>query len=461
MLRGFARDDRGAIAIVFALVIALLLGVIGAAIDFSRAQSVKSHLQAVVDAATLAAAHGESQSEKEDIFKKFIASNAAADNSLTIVSGSESLTPGGGLLTGTAAATMETTFARLLHVNEMTIDASASVRTMDTTAEIVLVLDVSSSMIEEGRFAPMQDAARTFIQKIAAATGNLSNVDMAIVPFSSRINVGLQNTSFLAKWNGNPAVPDRWTNPDAHYSSSYSRVGWIDATNFAMYNGKNYYWMGCVEPRVDVAIHTGTSINPALGEGPPTNAKFIAQDYNTQSGQSFCPPPVVPLRSDATALESAIGKLTSQGTTRLDAGMIGGWYALSPKWKNTWTGGTGPELYTTKDHRKIVVFMTDGKMNTADDPSGKHFDWVCEVGGDCDDYANDKLVDICSAMKSEGIVIYSVAYDEDADQTHIKACATSDDYFFEATSAVGTSYITGVYQHIAEQIVNDDLALVR
>lgn len=455
----FIRDSRGSVAVIFGVVAVVLVIAIGIAVDYSRAVTARQHLQAAVDAAVLAAAHGADDDEQKDIFDEFLATNAAPNSLFSVVPDSSVINEDDGKLTGTAQATVDTTFTKLISVDQLNVGAKAAVRLSETPAELTLVLDVSSSMIEEGRFEPMKDAAERFVTTIAKATGNLKNVEIAIVPFSSRINTGLANTSFLRKWKGQKAVPERWTNPGGYYSSSYTTYSWIDGINFAMYNGKNYYWMGCVEPRIDFAIHTGISTNPALDEGPPSSQKSLAQDYNDQSGKSFCPPPVLPLSGSVSELKSAIDKLTSQGTTRLDAGMLGGWYSLSPKWKNTWASGSDPDNYNSKT-RKVIVFMTDGQMNTNDDKSSKVFDWVCEQGGDCNDYANSVLTDVCAAIKSKDITIYAVAYDEDADEQHIKACATSADYFFEASSSSGSDYIELVYEQIAKQILVDQLALV-
>lgn len=113
-----------------------------------------------------------------------------------------------------------------------------------------------------------------------------------------------------------------------------------------MYNGKNYYWMGCVEPRLDFAVHTGDSTTTALADAAPSTSLFVPMDDNPQSGKSFCPPPITPLSSNANTLKSNVAALTSEGSTRLDAGMLGGWYTLSPNWASTWLSSSAPAAYT-------------------------------------------------------------------------------------------------------------------
>ena len=54
----FRHDERGSIAIIFAVSLIVLTGAVGLAIDFGRAYSSRQHLQSALDAAVLAAACG-------------------------------------------------------------------------------------------------------------------------------------------------------------------------------------------------------------------------------------------------------------------------------------------------------------------------------------------------------------------------------------------------------------------
>lgn len=56
-LAGFSRDDRGTVAIIFALVLVPLLAIVSLAIDYGRALKVNSQLYSAADAATAALLH--------------------------------------------------------------------------------------------------------------------------------------------------------------------------------------------------------------------------------------------------------------------------------------------------------------------------------------------------------------------------------------------------------------------
>ncbi|MBY4628089.1 vWA domain-containing protein [Rhizobium croatiense] len=180
--------------------------------------------------------------------------------------------------------------------------------------EIALVLDVSSSMIEENRFTPMQTAVAGFLQAFSSNASLVDKTKISIVPFSSRVNFGLANTAWLKSYNRTAAVPKRWTDPKSVYtSSSYKLSYWIDGVTPVMSTSKNYYWMGCVEPRADVEVRDTGAIGDGMGDAPPGTSAFVAMDANPKSGTSFFPPPVTPLTGDFAYLKSVVKNLTSEG----------------------------------------------------------------------------------------------------------------------------------------------------
>lgn len=73
------------------------------------------------------------------------------------------------------------------------------------------------------------------------------------------------------------------------------------------------------------------------------------------------------LTNSLSALKASVAQLTSQGSTRLDVGIIAGWYTVSPQWQNAWASGK-PLDYATYN-KKYAIFMTDGAMNVKFGPS--------------------------------------------------------------------------------------------
>ncbi|MBO0905936.1 pilus assembly protein [Jiella sp. MQZ13P-4] len=461
-------DDGGTVAVIFALALIPIVLAVGMFIDLARLYNKRTELQAALDSALLAvsARYSSDMSDADiaQVVSSFVAVNFADD---VPSFGTPELDSDGAELCVSAEDSIAMTFMQLAKVETMPLKVrSCATMTEERSVEIALVLDVSSSMIENDRFAPLQAAVQRFLDDFSASSKLASRTKISIVPFSSRINIGLEHTSWLKSYGGNAAVPTRWTNPYSVYSSSsYSRDYWIDGVTPVMYNSKNYYWMGCIEPREDVEVKdNGGSAGPyGFTDATPTASAFVAMDSNSGSSQSFCPPPITPLSNDYATLSTAVSKLTSEGSTRLDAGVMGGWYTLSPKWRGVWgSDTTSPADYSSKVH-KVMVFMTDGWMNTQYGKSSGKLDWFCTYSQStttssvCNDAAYAGMLSICDAMKSNGIEIYTLSYGDSADTTNIAKCATDTSYYYAAS----TSDVNDIYEAIARAIRGRSVRIVQ
>jgi Flp pilus assembly protein TadG len=450
----FYSDESGNFGILTALLIPVLLVATGLAVDVSTALGRRIDIQGAADAAVLRAA-GSIDPDGDSANVKAIVEATLAANSSDIITliGEPTVTPNQGLCIAVSSK-ISTAFMRIVFVNEVSVGVNSCATLPESNqVEIALVLDVSSSMTEEDRFEPMKAAVQSFLDKLSTG-GNLpSNVRVSMIPFSSRVNFGMTYTSWFTGYNGQAAIPDRWRNPSSHYSSSFKISRWLDNLTALAFNGKNYYWMGCFEPRADVSMRTSGSISASsLGDGSPDSGKFVAMDSNPQSGQSFCPSPVMELTNDLSLLKANVNQITSQGSTRLDVGMIAGWYTLSPKWKDHWTSGV-PSDYGASV-KKYIVFMTDGAMNVqfgpSDDKSDK-LDWICDrnrTRSGCNAIANDALRTTCGSIKNDGIEIYSISYSSDADVTNLRTCASGSENYYQAS----VTSIESVYEKIAAEI---------
>lgn len=460
MTARFWTETRANAALTFAIVLLPISLAAGVGVDYARIASTQADLQATADAATLmvARSYGGSTTltDLADLAQSYLAVDARSTFSPSLVE-APTLSADGRTICLKAADTVPMTFMSLIGTTSVGIGAGAcAALPADDHFEISLVVDVSSSMIENDRFAPMVAAVDAFVSSFADDPGMNQRTKIAIVPFSSRVNIGLPNTAWLTSFEGNPAVPARWTNPTTVYDpAKYTTLTWVDGVTVAAANAKNTYWMGCVEPRADVDIRALGTIGPhALSDTGPDVAPLVAMDHNTLSSKSFCPPPIVGLTNDFGHLKAAAAALTSQGSTRLDAGMMAGWYTLSPKWRGRWPDASAPLNAAATTH-KIVVFMTDGQMNTQYGASAGKLDWLCSNTPTtaCNTMATSQLNTVCGTMKATGIVVYTVSYDADADPAALASCATSTDHAFTATrNAASTDYIKTIYETIATSI---------
>ncbi|OWV82342.1 hypothetical protein ATY77_03670 [Rhizobium sp. R634] len=460
LLSRLIENRDGAVAIIVILAAVPMLLAVGASIDYIRAYNSRTELQSAADSAVLAAAAKYTSGMPEAKISKTINAFLSANGEFeTAFAGKPEVASDESELCVDVTDAVPTTFMKLANIQSVPIGIrSCAALPGVKQLEIALVLDVSSSMIEENRFTPMQTAVAGFLQAFSSNSSLVDKTKISIVPFSSRVNFGLANTGWLKSYNGAAAVPKRWTDPQSVYSSSYKLSYWIDGVTPVMSTTKNYYWMGCIEPRADVEVRDDGAIGDyGMSDASPETAAFVAMDANPKSGTSFCPPPVTPLTGDFAYLKKAVASLTSEGSTRLDAGVVAGWYTLSPKWQGVWGDQSSPAPVSDSVH-KVMVFMTDGEMNTKYNPNDK-FDWICSQtqSSACNTFATSAMLTACTAIKKSGIEIYTLSYSADADVVNIRNCATNTAHFFTASPAT----IKTVYQTIAAAIRGDTLRLTQ
>ena len=117
----------------------------------------------------------------------------------------------------------------------------------------------------------------------------------------------------------------------------------------------------------------------------------------------FCPPdtsPILPLRTDAQEITTAINAITSVGRLTYSAlGVLWGQRLLQPSWQEAWGAGADPDAPAGDAVRKVIVLLTDGE------------DTYC--GFDKHDCKDSKIgvwrTEACKAAKDQGTEIFVVA----------------------------------------------------
>jgi len=113
------------------------------------------------------------------------------------------------------------------------------------------------------------------------------------------------------------------------------------------------------------------------------------------------------------------------------------WYTLSPNWSSLWSAESKPEAYGTANLQKIAILMTDGDYNVQYDSNGVMVDYGLSP---CPKAANGcstaQALALCSAMKEDGIRIYTVGFklrapSSTAYQT-LNQCASDPNKFYDA-----------------------------
>ncbi|MBL8574373.1 MAG: pilus assembly protein [Hyphomicrobiaceae bacterium] len=181
------KDQRGNVAVVFALATLPVLGLMGSAMDYSRATRVRNHLQHAADAAALAGANA---TDKADAERRTIASNVFNANIKKLgdlYDTTFSSTPKPDGMSVVASAKVKNHVAAIMGktYTQVGVDAEALVGTQDL--ELALVLDNTGSMGEA--IADLKVAAKDLTQLVMRGGGK-DSVRLAVVPYVAAVNPG-------------------------------------------------------------------------------------------------------------------------------------------------------------------------------------------------------------------------------------------------------------------------------
>lgn len=192
----FAGDRHGNIAIVFALSVVPIVGFVGAAVDYSHANSVKVAVQAALDATALVLAKSagtQTQSQMQDAASAFFAARfnrSEAINPAVAVN----YTPSNSTIVLNATTSVKTDFMGLMGFKTLNIKATATAAwATNSLLRVSLVLDNTGSMASSGKMTALKTAAKNMLSKLASATQSTGDVYVSIIPFAKDVNFGASN----------------------------------------------------------------------------------------------------------------------------------------------------------------------------------------------------------------------------------------------------------------------------
>jgi Flp pilus assembly protein TadG len=194
-------DDRRAnVAITFAFASLPILGFVAAAVDYSRANSVKAAMQTALDSTALMLAK-EAATDTEDQLKanalKYFTAVFARPEAKDILVNVTYTTAGGSKIVVNATAAMDAEFTKLLGYDTYHINASSTAKWGTRRLRVALVLDNTGSMADAGKMAALKTATKGLLSQLQGAVTQPGDVYVSIVPFVKDVNLGASN------WNAN------------------------------------------------------------------------------------------------------------------------------------------------------------------------------------------------------------------------------------------------------------------
>ena len=448
MLRRFAKNESGNIAVIFGLSSFALLGATSAGLDYSRMTNTRAALAAAADAASLAAAQAPAN-EAVALARQVFDANFRESTPIVSFSAAPFKNGKDDAFRVDVTANVPMTLSRVMGVDSRPVrSVSDAVLGNDQDIQIALVLDVTASMLGS-KLASLKISASGMVNTLYDKLTQSNQLKMAVVPFAQYVNVGMSNRN--QPWISVP--PDSSTTQQACWQTRdvtrtyncrmqfHSWTDWVDGVatprsgtwQVCDHDYGPYYqtcqnqtttltWSGCVGSRnypLNVRDNNYIS-NPALGV---LNAS--------------CPPELTTLSSSRSTVLNAITALSAVGNTYIPSGLTWGWAALSPG--VPFSEPTNPN----RQLQRYIVLMTDGE-NTMSPTYPRHDGYDSNL-------ANTLTAELCTNVKADGVQVFTIAFEVTSNPVKnlLRACATSPDRYFDATNA---AQLTSAFNSIAQQM---------
>jgi Flp pilus assembly protein TadG len=511
-LRRLAGDEKGVVAVIFAITFSAIFLAVAVAIDYARTQTEVVRVQNAVDAAALAASHRLGLPDQDVTGRQdadaYFKVNTSKHKDVGVLKGVV-MDADKGEVIATAKGNMLTSLLKAVGIKNIGFGSSATVKKGKGTVEVALVLDNSGSMAGQ----PLNDlivAAKNLASVLYAGYEGSDKVKVGVVPFAGAVNVG-------ATYQGAAWIDSRGLSP-AHYENFAEQ-----RTRFQLFGALGVGGGGGVggrpppHPRTDsvpmqslpaslfVPMFAPDEPDPANAEGngyannylsdtggrcvPPTptcvhtsrrgrctswstpavpaaeaQARTCKYDGGTVAGadgpNALCDSrPILPLTESKSAVEAVLAQMRAKGSTNILEGLMWGWRLLSPE--EPFTEG---RPYSDPENSKYLILMTDGENNHQ--AAANHNKSIYHAFGYASNgrlgstatssaligQMNSKTRAACENAKAAGINVYTIAFRLESDantRALLASCATSA---AEAYAASNGAALVQAFEAIAREI---------
>lgn len=432
-LRGFTnhlrqlRDDRGGnIAILFALALVPMLGLIGMAMDYTRAVRVKASMHAAVDATALMMAREASKLTPEQLQAKATAYFTAnfknpEGKNLKVTPVMTTPAPGRWTLTITATGKVDTMVMRwpsyvpgsgVTAPSQLDVGSTSTVNWGMKKLELALALDNTLSMASSNKMTELKKAVKTLLTTLKAAEKVSGDIKISIIPFETQVRIG---TAFKDKpWF------DLSLCKDYELSDTQCAQQW------------KTYWDGCVQDRT--YPYDTQDTKPDSGNKPTLYPiSLCSGELNKSSSLTEA----LPLTADWTKLTAKVDQMTPAGSTNVTIGLVWAWHSLTKQ--DAFDGAADP----ASDLDKVIILLTDGENTRAWKNSTR--DPVTSTSS-----IDARTKATCDNLRTTGIKVYTVRV-IDGDAGLLRDCATKTDMYYNVQQA---SDLNAVFTAIADSLAN-------
>jgi Flp pilus assembly protein TadG len=188
ILRRFAGNDRGNVAMLFALSCLAIFPLVGFAIDLSRVMVEKHKLQQATDAAALAAAHDAFMSveEREAVVLahlNHLEQDLGRDITYELTQDAE------GEILLVTHITVNTTIAKIMGRDDVAVTVRSGALEGGADIEVAMILDITGSM-SGNRITALKEASTDLVNIVVKDEQDPYYSKVSMVPYSVAVNVG-------------------------------------------------------------------------------------------------------------------------------------------------------------------------------------------------------------------------------------------------------------------------------
>ncbi|GIK82240.1 MAG: pilus assembly protein [Pseudorhodoplanes sp.] len=413
----FIRNRDGGAAPFLALAMLPLMGFMGAAVDYSRANSARTAMQTALDATALALsktaqgmAAGDLSGKTNELFAALFNRPEVLDAAVT----TEFLSPQDGsfILKLTGSGKVNTVFSQLIGQSQISFTAKSEVLWGIKKLNLALALDNTGSMSSSGKMSALKTAAHNLLNTLKDAEKTPGDIKVSIVPFAVAVNVGTEkvNATWI-RW-------DQWDKDNGTCSKSSYTTYSSCVSNGKVWTPKSHsLWNGCVNDR--------DQNYDVLATAPSGSATRFPADQATH-----CPVAMMPLSTNWSTLHGKIDEMTPAGNTNVTIGLQMAWQTLAD---NAPFDAPSP----APDLDKVIILLTDG-----DNTENR---WTTSTSS-----INARTQKVCDNIKAASIRIYTVRV-INGNATLLRNCATNPNMYYDVDQA---DELNGVFSSIAQNLAN-------
>ncbi len=398
--RQFIQNTNASIAMIGALALIPMTGLIGGTFDMGKIFIVKSRLQSALDAA------GHASVTEYDIEKRAILAQKYCDANcppgyLGIKLGPLSITENkDGSTTIKRNVKIPTNFIKIAGIDVISIPMKATIQRALPGAEISFIIETSqymgydsSSKIQDctqTKCNKMQQAkyiAKSILDKIYQGQDSYPNLNISLVPYANTVNIGQSNEDWTTGvdedlygkvgWKG--CVMARFenkydTNDATPLDEPFEPYLWPSTTGFLFpYEYSAGRWSySSTSQSPNIFLHAGDN---NWQKGTENESDHATDAFDLKGPNMTCPQEILPLTNKYQTVINNLTRLNAykRGSNLMSYGLAWGWRTLSPDWRGIWETSDSelyPTDYQSPNTKKIAILITDGN-NSLHDYEGK------------------------------------------------------------------------------------------